>query len=401
LRIVLGVTGGIAAYKATAIIRQLTEAGHDVQVIPTENALRFIGATTLEALSHHTVDTDLYTDVAEVKHVEIGQNADLIIVAPATASFLARCAAGIADDLLGTTLLASKAPVLIAPAMHTEMWQNASTVANVATLRSRGIAVLDPAVGRLTGQDSGPGRLPEAEEIIAAAFALMRVQDLAGRKVMVTAGGTQEAIDPVRFIGNHSSGKQGIAIARAAKSRGAKVCLVACNLNGFGVEDAFDEYVSVVTAAELEQAVNSRLATCDVLVMAAAVSDYRVAEAAPTKLKRSELGDEITLRLLANPDILKNAVSRISTEQLSTLTVGFAAETAGDPGELLRLGRLKIAAKGCDLLVANDVSGGEIFDKNDSRVIILNRSGTTADFAGTKEFVGERVLDAVVSALRP
>jgi phosphopantothenoylcysteine decarboxylase/phosphopantothenate--cysteine ligase len=400
LRIVLGVTGGIAAYKATAIIRQLTEAGHDVQVIPTENALRFIGATTLEALSHHTVDTDLYTDVAEVKHVEIGQNADLIIVAPATASFLARCAAGIADDLLGTTLLASKAPVLVAPAMHTEMWQNASTVANVATLRSRGIVVLDPGVGRLTGQDSGQGRLPEADEIIAAAFALLREQDLRGRTVLITAGGTQEAIDPVRFIGNHSSGKQGIAIARAAKARGASVCFVAANLSHLGLEGAFDEYVSVVTAAKLQQAVESRLAKSDILIMAAAVSDFRVAEVSQTKLKRSDLGDEISLRLVANPDILRNAVSRISIESLATLTVGFAAEAAGNPSELLRLGKLKLAAKGCDVLVANDVDGGAVFDKADNSVIILSKSGAADEFAGSKELVGHRVLDAAVAALR-
>ena len=400
MRIVLGVTGGIAAYKATAIIRQLTEAGHDVQVIPTENALRFIGATTLEALSHHTVDTDLYSDVAEVKHVEIGQNADLIIVAPATASFLARFAAGIADDLLGTTLLASKAPVLVAPAMHTEMWQNASTMANVATLRSRGIAVLDPAVGRLTGQDSGPGRLPEAEQIIAAAFALLLDQDLAGRTIVVTAGGTQEAIDPVRFIGNHSSGKQGIAIARAAKARGAKISFVAANLNGLGAEDGFDEYVTVISAAELEQAVESRLASVDALIMAAAVSDFRVAAVAQTKLKRSEIGDDITLRLVANPDILKNAVSRISNESLAAITVGFAAETAGSPKELLRLGELKLAAKGCDVLVVNDVSGGQVFDKDENSVLILSGSGRTDEFEGTKDLVGHKVLDVLVAALR-
>ena len=400
MRIVLGITGGIAAYKATAIIRQLTEAGHDVQVIPTENALRFIGATTLEALSHHTVDTNLYSDVAEVKHVEIGQNADLIIVAPATASFLARCATGIADDLLGTTLLASKAPVLVAPAMHTEMWQNASTVANVATLRSRGIAVLDPAVGRLTGQDSGPGRLPEAEQIIAAAFALLLDQDLAGRTILVTAGGTQEAIDPVRFIGNHSSGKQGIAIARAAKARGAKISFVAANLSGLGAEDGFDEYVTVISAAELEQAVESRLASVDALIMAAAVSDFRVAAVAQTKLKRSEIGDDITLRLVANPDILKNAVSSISIESLAAITVGFAAETAGSPRELLRLGELKLAAKGCDVLVVNDVSGGQVFDKDENSVLILSGSGRTDEFEGTKDLVGHKVLDVLVAALR-
>jgi phosphopantothenoylcysteine decarboxylase/phosphopantothenate--cysteine ligase len=231
VRVVLGVTGGIAAYKATGIIRLLTEAGHDVKVIPTANALRFIGATTLEALSHNSVDPDLYTDVEAVKHVELGQTADLVIVAPATASFLARMASGLADDLLMNTLLATKAPILVAPAMHTEMWQNPATVANVATLRQRGIEILEPAVGRLTGADSGPGRLPEPEEIVAAALALSAPQDLSGKRFLITAGGTQEPIDPVRFLGNHSSGKQGIALATEATKRGAKVTLIAANVS--------------------------------------------------------------------------------------------------------------------------------------------------------------------------
>ncbi|MEY4492389.1 MAG: hypothetical protein RL085_800, partial [Actinomycetota bacterium] len=229
-RIVLGVTGGIAAYKATAIIRLLTEAGHSVKVIPTQNALRFIGATTLEALSHNAVDPDLYTDVDSVKHIALAQEADLVIVAPATASFLARLASGVADDLLGNTLLATTAPVLVAPAMHTEMWFNAATQANVATLTSRNITILEPDAGRLTGEDSGVGRLPEPEVIVETALGLLQTQDLIGQHFVITAGGTQEPIDPVRYIGNHSSGKQGIAIAKAAAHRGAKVTLIGANI---------------------------------------------------------------------------------------------------------------------------------------------------------------------------
>ena len=398
MRIVLGVTGGIAAYKATAIIRQLTEAGHSVIVVPTENALRFIGATTLEALSHHAVDSDLYSDVADVKHVQLGQNADLVIVAPATASFLARFASGIADDLLGNTLLATKAPVLVAPAMHTEMWQHASTVANVATLRSRGITVLDPATGRLTGQDSGPGRLPEADEIIAAAMNLVRPQDLAGRTVLITAGGTQEAIDPVRFIGNKSSGKQGVAIARVAKARGARVVLIGANLGDFGTE--FDEFISVVSAAQMQNEVDSHLESADVLVMAAAVSDFRVAVISETKMKRSELGDEISLSLVANPDILKLAARRVAAENLKTITVGFAAETAGNQAALLRLAETKLASKGCDVIVANDVSHGNVFGQDTNSVILISKAGASDFVEGTKNRVAERIIDFLATSLR-
>jgi phosphopantothenoylcysteine decarboxylase/phosphopantothenate--cysteine ligase len=397
LRIVLGITGGIAAYKATAIIRKLTGAGHSVKVIPTENALRFIGAATLEALSHNSVDPNLYTDVADVKHVELGQNADLVIVAPATASFLARFAAGIADDLLGNTLLATNAPVLVAPAMHSEMWRNASTIANVATLRSRGIAVLEPASGRLTGDDIGPGRLPEADEIIDAALELVRPQDLTGRKFLITAGGTQEPIDPVRFIGNRSSGKQGLAIARAAKARGANVTLIAANLDE--IVDDFDEVLQVSTASEMQSALDERLVGADVLVMAAAVSDFRFTEISPTKIKRSEMGDDITLRLTANPDILKNTVSRVLTEKLGVVTVGFAAETAGNRDELLRLAELKLDAKNCDFLVANDVSDSEVFGKDTNSVILLSKNGASDYVDGAKDRVAERLIDFIAPSL--
>ena len=393
MRVVLGVTGGIAAYKATGIIRLLTEAGHDVKVIPTANAMRFIGATTLEALSHNSVDPDLYTDVESVKHVELGQSADLVIVAPATASFLARMASGLADDLLMNTLLATKAPVLVAPAMHTEMWQNPATLANVATLRSRGIEVLEPAVGRLTGADSGPGRLPEPEEIVAAALALAAPQDLTGKRLLISAGGTQEPIDPVRFLGNHSSGKQGIAIAVEASKRGALVSLIAANVNE-SIPD-LHEVIRVSTAAELSGAIDQRLGQTDAVIMAAAVADFRVESAANKKLKRSELGDEITLKLVANPDILAGLVTRIQAERLPVASVGFAAETATSTNDLQKLAERKLEAKGCDILVANNVSGGAVFGADHNSVIVLTKTGSVTARDGSKTAIANHILDVL------
>jgi len=393
MRVVLGVTGGIAAYKATSIIRLLTEAGHDVKVIPTANALRFIGATTLEALSHNSVDPDLYTDVESVKHVELGQSADLVIVAPATASFLARMASGLADDLLMNTLLATKAPVLVAPAMHTEMWQNPATVANVATLRSRGIEVLDPAVGRLTGADSGPGRLPEPDEIVAASLTLVAPQDLTGKRILISSGGTQEPIDPVRFLGNHSSGKQGIALAVEASKRGALVSLIAANVTE--PIPALHEVIRVSTAAELSTMIEERLDASDAVIMTAAVADFRVESAANTKLKRSELGDEITLKLVANPDILAGLVTRIQTEKLAVVSVGFAAETAVNTNELQKLAERKLEAKGCDILVANNVSDGAVFGADHNSVIVLTKTGSVTARDGSKTAIANHILDVL------
>lgn len=393
MRVVLGVTGGIAAYKATGIIRLLTEAGHDVKVIPTANALRFIGATTLEALSHNSVDPDLYSDVESVKHVELGQTADLVIVAPATAAFLARMASGLADDLLMNTLLATKAPILVAPAMHTEMWQNAATVANVATLRERGIEILEPAVGRLTGADSGPGRLPEPEEIVAAALALSAPQDFSGKRILITAGGTQEPIDPVRYLGNHSSGKQGIALASEATKRGAKVTLIAANVSE--PISAIHELVRVSTAAELEAEVLGHLNFVDAVIMAAAVADFRVETAADKKLKRSELGDEITLKLVANPDILAGLVSKIDRGGLKVVSVGFAAETALNPNDLQRLAEHKLESKGCDILVANDVSHGAVFGSERNSVLVLTKRGSVTSRDGSKAAIANHILDVL------
>ena len=397
MRVVLGITGGIAAYKATAIIRLLTEAGHSVKVVPTQNALRFIGSATLEALSHNSVDPDLYTDVADVKHIELGKNADLVIVAPATASFIARFAAGIADDLLGNVLLATPAPIVIAPAMHTEMWQNPATVSNIATLRARGINVIEPASGRLTGEDTGVGRLPEPTNIVSAALSVFPNADLEGVRICVTAGGTQEPIDPVRFIGNRSSGKQGIAIAREAKRRGASVTLIAANVESVPAD--LDHVIEVQNSAQLESAVGSQLTETDVLVMAAAVADFRVANASTSKIKRSESGERIQLELVANNDILRDAVARIADEKLSVLTVGFAAETAADEAALSHLAQKKLAAKGCDVLVANDVSAGAVFGSDSNRVLILSASGRAVEREGSKLATASAILDVIGAEL--
>ena len=401
LNVILGITGGVSAYKATGVIRGLTEAGHSVKVIPTQNALRFIGATTLEALSHNSVDPDLYTDVDSVKHVALGQGADLIVVAPASAAFLGRYAAGIADDLLMNTLLASKAPALVVPAMHTEMWLNPATQANVATLRDRGVTVLEPDSGRLTGADSGPGRLPEPEAIVnvalsvAAQKAVAEDVSLVGKHVVVTAGGTREAIDPVRFIGNYSSGKQGVAIAHAAKAAGARVTLIGANLTI--ATSGIDEVVSVSTARELAARVDDLLPTADVLVMTAAVADFRVEHPQTQKIKRSEIGNSLELKLVANPDILAEAVEFIKAQNLNCITVGFAAETAGSLERLASLATIKLDSKGCDLIVANDVSEGAVFGADQNTVYIVDQAGNSAHSTGTKQHVASAIVSFIAA----
>ncbi|MEN9749620.1 MAG: hypothetical protein RL149_698, partial [Actinomycetota bacterium] len=310
------------------------------------------------------------------------------------ASFLARLASGVADDLLGNTLLATKAPILVAPAMHTEMWQNQATTSNVEIIRSRGINVLEPASGRLTGEDSGIGRLPEPEVIVEDALALLQPQDLNGKNVVVTAGGTREAIDPVRYIGNLSSGKQGVAIARAAAARGAKVTLIGANITEISARNL--SFVPVADARELEHAVNEQINSADALIMAAAVSDFRVEHVAEKKLKRSTLGEKISLELVANPDILATAVSRIQSDGLACRTVGFAAETAADSVELRQLAAHKLMSKGCDMLVANDVSDGKVFGSNNNDVVILAKSGIETMVKGDKVDVANAILDILV-----
>jgi phosphopantothenoylcysteine decarboxylase/phosphopantothenate--cysteine ligase len=391
--IVVGITGGIAAYKAVNVVRAFVLRGDCVHVVATEAALRFIGKPTLEAISRNPVHTDLYEGVAEVRHVAIGQSADLIVIAPATANTIAKLAAGLADDLLGNTVLASTAPLVIAPAMHTEMWNNPATVANVATLRGRGVVIVGPGIGRLTGADSGVGRMEEPDTIVAAALAALErpVQDLFGRHVLISAGGTREPLDPVRFLGNRSSGKQGVALAEAALRRGATVTLVAANLEVPPPAGALVRTVG--TALELEQAVREAAATADVVIMAAAVADYRPAEVRPGKIKKEDTGDRLTLELVRNPDILAGLSADRARPQV---IVGFAAETEPDADRLLQLGRDKIARKGCDYLVLNRVGWTEGFATDGNDVVVIDRSGAIVNEAsGTKLSVAQRILDVI------
>ena len=391
MRIIVGVTGGIAAYKSAGLVRLLVEAGHSVQVVATQNALKFIGAATLEALSKNPVESDLWSDVDTVKHIDLAKSADLVIVAPATASFIARYAAGLADDLLGNILLATKAKVAIAPAMHTEMWQHDSTIANIAKLQSRGVLVVEPDSGRLTGEDSGVGRLPEPESIIAQAFASLRNQDLAGKKFLVTAGGTQEPIDPVRFIGNRSSGKQGIAIAKAARERGAEVVLIAAN-----IESDFPGVESIVanSAGDMKVAVDKNLDWADCLIMTAAVADFSPDGVSKSKLKKEMIGKEQTLTLTQNADILTGA-SKILRDK-GKIAVGFAAETSSD---LVKAAHAKLQSKGCNVLVANDVSDGKVFGEDATSVLIVTQQGVDVSASGTKLEVAHKLLDVISDML--
>jgi phosphopantothenoylcysteine decarboxylase/phosphopantothenate--cysteine ligase len=398
-RILLGVGGGIAAYKAVELLRLLAESGHDVIVVPTESALRFVGAATWAALSHHPVTTDVWSGAEDVPHVRLGREADLVVVAPATADLLARTAHGLADDLLTNTLLTARCPVLLAPAMHTEMWEHPATVDNVARLRQRGLIVLDPATGRLTGADSGPGRLPEPAEIAALADLLLirpdaLPTDLVGRHVVVSAGGTREAVDPVRFLGNASSGRQGHALAIVAAARGAAVTLVTANT---ALPDPSGSTVVRVTSAhELRDAVLKAAPDADVVVMAAAVADFRPVTAAEHKIKRTD-DDPDPIPLVRNPDVLAELVA---VRRPGQLLVGFAAETGDDTGDVLAHGRMKLARKGCDLLVVNDVGSGRAFGRPDNAAVILDSSGGESPVArGPKAALAAAVWDAVSARL--
>src|SRR3954449_5885148 len=400
-KIVLGVGGGVAAYKSALLLRALTEAGHDVRVVPTASALRFVGAATFEALSGNPVSTEVWEDVPEVAHVRIGQTADLVVVNPATADLLSRAAAGRADDLLTATLLTAHCPVVFVPAMHTEMWLHQATQEHVATLRRRGSVVLPPAGGRLTGPDSGPGRLPEPPdvaalaEVVLAAGAGALAPDLAGRRVVISAGGTREPLDPVRFLGNRSSGMQGWALARVAAARGAEVVLVAANVEQpapFGVR-----VVPVGTAEELRTAMLAESAGADVVVMAAAVADFRPETAAATKLKKGAASEPQSVPLVRNPDVLAELVTKRAPGQL---VVGFAAETGDDEGDVLTHARAKLARKGCDLLVVNDVSAGQVFGRAENAVVVLAADGSATEVPrGSKDAVAAGVWAAVVPRL--
>ncbi|MGB3335447.1 MAG: bifunctional phosphopantothenoylcysteine decarboxylase/phosphopantothenate--cysteine ligase CoaBC [Mycobacterium sp.] len=406
-RVVVGVSGGIAAYKACTVVRQLAEAGHSVRVVPTESALRFVGAATFEALSGQPVDTGVFDDVPRVPHVAIGQQADLVVVAPATADLLARAVAGRADDLLTATLLTARCPVLFAPAMHTEMWQHPATVANVATLRERGAVVLEPASGRLTGADTGPGRLPEAEEINTFASLLLEradalPHDLAGQKVLVTAGGTREPIDPVRFIGNRSSGKQGYAVARVAAQRGAEVTLIAAHTAGL-IDPAGVHVVHVSSAQQLHDAVSKHAPEAHVLVMAAAVADFRPVRVAQSKIKKGpDSAGEPTIELVRNDDVLAGAVRARSDGQLPNMRaiVGFAAETGDENGDVLFHAQAKLRRKGCDLLVVNAVGDGRAFEVDHNDGWLLAADGTESALeSGSKTLMASRIVDAIAAFL--
>ena len=374
MRILLGITGGIAAYKAAGLVRAFSELGHSVTVLPTENALRFIGKTTLEALSGKNIDIDMYQDVAQVRHVKFGQQADLIVVAPATASFLARLSSGLADDLLTNAVLASRAPVVVCPAMHTEMWLNAATQANVAILLERGIRVMEPASGRLTGDDSGVGRMPEVTDIVSFCFP----KSLAGKTVVVTAGGTREPIDEIRFIGNRSSGRMGIEIAKAARDAGAKVRLIACNLDSVpsGVE-----VVHVASVQDLEHAMDS---PADVIVMAAAVSDFRVTNPYLGKLSRSQVPD---LQLEPTRDLIANYCAK----HPATFAVAFTL--ADQNQDLESVATKKLWDKGVSLVIGNTTDS---LGSQNAKVLLVTKDSVSS-LEGSKSEVAGAVVERIAN----
>ncbi len=406
MKVLLGVTGGIAAYKVAMVVRRLKEDGHAVRVVPTRAALEFVGRATWEALSGEPATSDTFDNIPAVEHVRLGQQADIILVAPATADFVAAYTHGAARDLLGNALLATKAPVVLAPAMHTEMWQHAATQANIRILRNRGVHIIEPAVGRLTGPDSGPGRLPEPEDIVDTLYAVAGRTgldteptqqpspwgDLNGLRVVISAGGTREPIDAVRFLGNRSSGHQGFALAEAARERGARVTVVAANTllpAGEGVE-----VVSVETTAEMADAVRRAATNADVVVMAAAVADYRPASVSDVKLKKSGT-DGLTLELVQNEDILASLVAARSETQT---VVGFAAETGDDSASALDHGRAKAIRKGADLLVVNPVGRTLGFGNVPNTVTIFDAGGNVVATAeGSKLSVAHAIWSAVVT----
>ncbi len=397
-RIVLGVAGGIAAYKAVEILRGLTESGHDVTVVPTAAALEFVGAPTWAALSGKSVSASVWDHVEQVPHVKLGQSADLVLVAPATADLIARATHGIADDLLTNILLTARCPIVMAPAMHTEMWQHPATQRNVAELRARGVIVLEPASGRLTGADTGPGRLPNPSAIVAAARDALRrapAQDLAGMRILITAGGTREAIDPVRFIGNHSSGKQGFELARTAVARGASVTVVAAHVDA--EPPAGVSLSRVSSGSQMHQEVMRLMPDCDVVVMAAAVADFRADDVAGAKIKKGETTEGVSVSLVPTTDILASIVRQ--RDGAAPFIVGFAAETGDESSSVIEHGRAKLARKGCDLLVVNDVSDGKAFGTDDNEIVIVGQGRELAVSKTSKAAISDAVWDAVLAAM--
>ena len=439
-RVVVGVAGSVSAYKAPFVIRLLRRAGHEVEVVATAAALRFIGAPALAAVSGGPVATGLFDDPAAASHVALGERADLVVVAPASADLLARVAAGRADDLLTATILTTGAPVVLAPAMHTRMWTNPATAHNVATLRSRGLTVIDPDTGPLTGGDVGAGRLPEPERIVERALAVLdaagagdcadaaRAADaadagagrggdgapLAGLRVVVSAGGTREPIDPVRYLGNRSSGRQGAAVARAAVERGARATLVAANVadDVLAVLPGGVEVVPVGTAMELRDAVRRAARDADAVVMAAAVADYRPAAASASKIKKrvearglrddgAEGAARLSIELIENPDILAELVADPPRDDGGrTLVVGFAAETGDAEGDVLAHGAAKARRKGAGLLAVNAVGERTGFGDVPNAVVVLDDQGReVARAEGSKTDVARALVDLVARRL--
>lgn len=419
LRVVVGVSGSISAYKAPFVIRQLREAGHEVKVVATQAALRFIGAPALAAVSGRPVSSGVFDDPAAVEHVAVADWAELVLIAPATADLIARLRAGRADDLLTSTVLATKAPVLLAPAMHTQMWLNPATRDNVEVLRARGLTVLDPDSGRLTGVDSGPGRLPEPERIVERALALAggaavpeevrQVQDLGGHHLVVSAGGTREPIDPARFLGNRSSGRQGCALAAEAARRGARVTLVQAHVDQALLSGlpAGVETIAVETALEMEEAVRRAATTADAVIMAAAVADFRPARPAATKIKKHSPSQDRSrqpargpapIELVENPDILAGLATR--PPRAGQVLVGFAAETGDQDGDVMAHGAAKARRKGADLLAVNPVGGGRGFGDVPNSVVVLNRQGeAVARVEGSKDQVARALISLVAQHL--
>lgn len=392
--VVLGVAGGIAAYKSVEVLRKLRELGIRVTVVPTHAALKFIGEPTWAALSGEPVVSSVWSDTHDVRHVRLGQEADLVFIAPATADLMARAVHGVADDLLSNVMLTARCPVVMAPAMHTEMWRHPATQRNVQILRERGIHVLEPDSGRLTGTDSGPGRLPDPAILVETVRGyLRRRHDFSGRRVLVTAGGTREPIDPVRFLGNRSSGKQGIAIAQAAAQRGADVTIITANITE--IVPPGITHIMVTTAAEMAEAVLTHAPQADVVIMAAAVADFAAAEPAAAKLKKQADVDHLQLELTKNPDILRTLVAERRSGQL---IVGFAAETGDATASVVELAERKLREKGCDVLVVNDVSGGQAFGTDVNTVVIMGQGGSRVEVGpAAKAVIADAILDALQS----
>ncbi|MFY7897725.1 MAG: bifunctional phosphopantothenoylcysteine decarboxylase/phosphopantothenate--cysteine ligase CoaBC [Candidatus Planktophila sp.] len=386
--IILGVGGGIAAYKSCDLLRRLLDLGHHVTVVPTPSSLNFVGKATWEALSGRSVTTEVFESVEEVRHISLAKKSDFIVISPATADLIARLASGRADDLLTNVVLASTSEILLVPAMHPQMWSNSATLANVETLRQRGIHIMEPAVGALTSGDIGKGRLPETHEIIAEIESLLSsANDFAGRKILITAGGTREPIDPVRFIGNRSSGKQGYAIAREAARRGAEVSLIAANSQLAEIDGV--EIIHVETAHEMFSAVELRFDDCDALFMSAAVADARPLDASDEKIKK---GDYQSIELVENADILKSLLSKKKKQ----IIVAFAAETSHDRGSALA----KLESKGADILYLNDISAGDIFNSETTYGEIFKRDGTSIKVAKTtKDTLARELLDTALIQL--